>query len=510
MLARVFSATSLGLETVLIDVEVDIARRSLPAFNIVGLPGKAVEEAKERVRSAVVNTGAELPVHRITVNLSPTDFPKEGPAFDLPIAVGLLIASGQISADVLESIFLGELSLDGTLRSTRGILPATLLAREKKMKRVFVPFVNAHEATVVKNVEVFPVRSLRELFNHLTGRVLIQPVSSNKQFGRLRTNELFDFDLTDIKGQEQAKRALEIAAAGGHNVFMVGSPGSGKTMLARAIPSILPSLSEEEAVEITKIYSITGNLPAGEPLITNRPFRCPHHTVSRIGLIGGGSIPQPGEVSLAHRGVLFLDELSEFPRNVLESLRQPMEDGQVTVSRARGAVTFPARFSLVAASNPCPCGYLGDRFKECSCNPGTVLRYQRRLSGPLMDRVDIHLEVPRVDIDKLEQKSGENSESVRKRVEKARQIQKRRYRGVGIFSNAELSTRHIKTYCVLGDEASGLLRRAAEKLHLSARTYFRIIKIAATIADLADCKQIDAGHMAEAVQYRPNHANDLG
>lgn len=393
MLAKITSGATVGLAATVIEVEVDIPQEGLPSFAIVGLPDKAVEEARERVRSAIKNTGADFPSTRITVNLAPADLPKVGPAYDLPIALGILIASGQIAPDVGDALFFGELSLDGGLRHTNGILPMAYLAREKKFKRVFVPKVNEREAAIVPGIKVYSIESLLELIRFFSKTVELKPAKKVNLSTLLKTADA-EFDFNEIIGQDHAKRAMEIASAGSHNVYMRGTPGSGKTMLARALPGILPTLTEEEALEVTKIYSITGNLPAGQAMVTVRPFRSPHHTTSRIGLIGGGSNPSPGEISLAHRGVLFLDEFPEFPRHVLESLRQPMEDGIISISRARGSVTYPAQFLLVAASNPCPCGYYGDPKRTCTCLPGAVSRYEKRVSGPILDRIDIHISYP--------------------------------------------------------------------------------------------------------------------
>src|SRR3989344_4010042 len=381
MLAKIASGATIGLNATLVEVEVDIPEEGLPAFNIVGLPDKAVEEAKERVRSAIKNTGAFFPDTRITVNLAPADLPKVGPAYDLPISLGILIASGQIKPEISDALFFGELSLDGSLRHTNGILPMTYLAREKGFQKVIVPKLNEKEAAVVPGVKVYPIENLLELVRFFMGTIEITP-SKKIAFRTLLTQSDAEFDFSEVIGQEHAKRALEIAASGNHNIFLKGTPGSGKTMLARALPGILPRLTEDEALEVTKIYSITGNLLSGQAVVTTRPFRSPHHTTSRIGLIGGGSNPSPGEISLAHRGVLFLDEFPEFPRHVLESLRQPMEDGRVSISRAKGTVTYPAQFLLVSASNPCPCGYFGDPKRACKCMPGQIQRYQKRVSGP--------------------------------------------------------------------------------------------------------------------------------
>lgn len=506
MLARVFSGATIGLESVSIEVEVDIASQGLPSFTIVGLPDKAVEESKERVRSAIKNSGADFPSRRITVNLAPADLPKEGPGFDLPIALGILIASGQLRADLDKTLVLGELSLDGSLRHTNGILPMAILAKEKKFKEVFLPNVDAKEATVIKGIKIYPINSLLQLFSHLTTEEKIKP-QVHLPFEKLKSEVLAEFDFADIKGQEHVKRALEIAAAGGHNVFMRGVPGAGKTMLARALPGILPGLTEEEALEVTKIYSITGNLPQGESIIKQRPFRAPHHTASRIGLIGGGSNPSPGEISLSHRGVLFLDEFPEFPRHVLEALRQPMEDGIVTISRAAGQVTCPAKFILVAASNPCPCGYLGDPVKNCICLPGRIMQYQKRISGPIIDRIDLHLEVPAVKVEKLTadsiQHTAESSKDIKKRVQKARDIQTKRFKKTSLKNNAEMQTKDVKQFCELSNECLNLLRQAVVQMNLSARSYYRVIKVARTIADLEGSEKILTNHIAEALQYRP-------
>lgn len=510
MLAKVFSGATVGLDSVLIEVEVDIASQGLPNFFIVGLPDKAVEEAKERVRSAIKNSGADFPPKRITVNLAPADLPKVGPGFDLPIALGILVASGQLNADLAKTLVVGELSLDGSLRHTNGVLPMAILAREKKFKTVFLPEINSREAAVIKGINIYPVSSLLQLFNHLSGNGQIKK-QTHLSFEKLKSDALAEFDFADVRGQEHVKRALEIAAAGGHNIFMRGVPGAGKTMLARALPGILPDLTESEAMEVTRIYSITGNLPPGESIIKNRPFRAPHHTTSRIGLIGGGTHPLPGEISLAHRGVLFLDEFPEFPRHVLEALRQPMEDGVITVSRAAGQITYPSKFILVAASNPCPCGYLGDPVKPCRCLPGRVMAYQKRISGPLMDRIDIHLEVPAVKVEKLtaetkEQKT-ESSKEIKKRVQKARDLQTRRFRKTGLINNGEMSTKEVKEFCELSNDCLNLLRQAVVQMNLSARSYYRMIKVAQTIADLAGEEKISTNHLAEALQYRPKDQN---
>lgn len=476
--------------------------RSLPSFTIVGLPSKSIEESKERVRSAIKNTGAEFPGHRITVNLAPADLPKEGPSYDLAIAVGILIASGQLTADITNFLFFGELSLDGSLRNTKGILPLALLTKEKGYKGIFVPEINAKEAAITSGIKIYPVSSLLSLFRHLIGSSPITPYPYIP-FSKLQEGRIAEFDLSDVKGQEQAKRALEISAAGGHNLHFKGVPGAGKTMLARALPGILPDLTENEALDVTKIYSITGNIPEGSSIIKIRPFRAPHHTTSRIGLIGGGARPMPGEISLAHRGVLFLDEFPEFPRYVLESLRQPLEDGIVSISRASGTITYPAKFVLVSASNPCPCGYLGDPKKHCRCLLGQINQYRKRLSGPIMDRIDLHIDLPPVQIEKLTGDiKSETSKKVKDRVQKARNLQTKRYKNIKLVCNADLSAKNIKEYITLSNDCSKLLRQAASVMSLSARSYYRTIKVARTIADLEAEKNIQVTHLAEALQYR--------
>ncbi|MBI5127299.1 YifB family Mg chelatase-like AAA ATPase [Candidatus Roizmanbacteria bacterium] len=501
MLAKVLSGTNIGLDGVMITVEVDVAERGFPGFTIVGLPDKSVDEAKERVRAAIINTSFEMPDTRLTVNLAPADIHKIGSGFDLPIAVGILAAAGMIKKESLKnSLFLGELSLEGEVRRVPGVLPIALSAVSKKIERIFLPLGNVSEASLVEQIEIYPMKNMGELILHLNGEILIPPTPGIEFKQNMNYEDCYLFE--NIKGQETAKRACEIAAAGFHNLLLKGPPGTGKTLLSRAFSTILPPLEKDEILEITKIYSVAGLLK-NSFYISSRPFRSPHHTTSRIGLVGGGSNPTPGEISLAHRGVLFLDEFSEFPRTVIESLRQPMEDGLITISRAQGSLTFPSRFLLLAASNPCPCGYLGHPKKSCRCLPGAILKYKKRLSGPLLDRIDLHIDVPPVEeSDLISDSLSESSEIIRSRVVKARIKQKQRFKGLKIYTNSEMGPSEIKKFTRLDSVALELLKKAISRLSLSARSYFKTIKIAQTITDLSGKEVVGSEAVAEALQYR--------
>jgi magnesium chelatase family protein len=504
MLSKVLSASVVGIDAHTVEVEVDITSRGLPHFSMVGLPDAAVKESKDRVRAALKNIGFNFPLKQITVNLAPADLKKEGSSFDLPIAIGIIAAEGVLGTDSIHGyLFTGELSLDGRIKPIKGALSMALRAKELDLKGVILPEENASEAAVVKHTAIFGIRSLPEVIDFLRDSNLRKPFEVDVRKA-MEENSIYEDDFFEVKGQEHAKRALEVAASGGHNVLMIGPPGSGKTMLARRLSTILPGMTFDEALETTRIHSVVGLLRDGRSILATRPFRAPHHTISDVALIGGGQIPKPGEVSLAHNGVLFLDELPEFKRNVLEVLRQPLENGEVTVSRAVASITYPACFMLVAAMNPCPCGYLGDSRHQCTCTPSQIHRYRHKVSGPLLDRIDIHIEVPAVPYKELSTEySGEKSEEIRRRVITARDAQLVRFQNdSGIYSNGQMKTRHIKKYCKLKPEAQNLLELAMHKLALSARAYTRILKLSRTIADLEASEEIHPHHISEAIQYR--------
>ena len=500
MYSKINTCVLQGLNGYIVEVETDLSR-GLPLFNIVGLPDASIKESKERVRTAIKNSGFEFPLSRITVNLAPANLKKEGSQLDLSIALGILIAMGIVNGyNYEDTAFIGELSLDGRLNPIEGALPMVISLRELNIKRCIVPYRNKEESSVIKDMEIIPVKNLKQAVDYLNGEEEIIPYKNNRIL--LDEDDEFDIDFSDIKGQEGLKRSLEVAAAGAHNLMMIGPPGAGKTMAARRLPTILPKLSFDEAIEVTKVYSVAGLLESNA-LVKSRPFRAPHHTASSTSLIGGGRIPKPGEVSLAHNGVLFLDELPEFKKEVLEVLRQPMEDGVVTISRVNATLTYPSKFMMIASMNPCPCGYYGDPFHECTCSQSSIDRYLGKISNPLLDRIDIHIEVLPVNYRELkEDKKLESSKDIRDRVNKARKIQLNRYKEDNIYSNSELSPRNIKKYCKLNREAESIMKEAFKRYRFSARTYNRILKVARTIADLDEQETIIEKHILEAIRYR--------